>query len=243
MNSEGIPREGGRDYTEKRKTEIVPYYLETNPFSVLISTGKTKVVCAATTGNWMPPHVRNLNKGWVGATYSMLPSSCPERIRRERKGAKGRTKEIERMIARSLRSVCELDFIPNESIIVDCDVIQADGGTRTASVTGAFTALYMLMKDLQLNNKATKFPITDFLAGISAGLVHGKIALDLDSSEDKIAQVDMNMVMTGSGRISEIQATGEEATFRKEQFHDMVNLAEKGIMELIEEQKKILSVK
>ncbi len=237
-----IKRENGRAYDAKRDIEINPGHLDTNPYSVLISLGKTKVICAATSGNWMPPHVRELEKGWVGAEYSMLPSSSPVRVRRERAGAKGRTREIERMIARSLRSVCDLDMIPYESIIVDCDVIQADGGTRTASITGAFVSLYLLLKDLQNQGKIKSFPITDFIAATSVGVVHGKPMLDLDFSEDQIAQVDMNIVMTDSGRICEIQATGEEATFSREHLDMMVELGEKGVKELILEQKKALSI-
>jgi len=239
--SEKYIRDNGRANDEKRKVEIIPCYLETNPFSVMISFGKTKVLCAATTGNWMPPHVRDTGSGWIGAQYSMLPSSSPQRINRERNSVKGRTKEIERLIGRSLRSVCELQEIPEESIIVDCDVIQADGGTRTASITGGFIALYLLLQDLYKRNKIRKIPVTGFIAAISAGIVHGWPLLDLNSAEDSAAQVDMNIVMTESGRFCEVQATGEEATFRKDQLDELISLGEKGIRELIEQQKKILS--
>ena len=237
-----LPRENNRGYDTKRDVEIIPGYLETNPYSVLYSSGKTKVICAATTGNWMPPHVKDLEKGWIGAEYSMLPSSSTVRIRRERAGAKGRTREIERLIARSLRSVCELGMIPNESIIVDCDVIQADGGTRTASITGAFVALYLLLDDLRKRKRISGMPINDLLAAVSVGVVHGKPMLDLDGSEDQVAQVDMNLIMTESGRIAEIQATGEEATFSKDHLEQMIELGSKGIRELILEQKKALSL-
>jgi len=238
----GINREKGRGYDERRKASIVTGYLESNPYSVLISTGKTKVICAASTGNWMPPHIRNQDKGWVGAEYSMLPSSSPFRIKRERAGAKGRTREIERLIARSLRSVCELQMMPMESVIVDCDVIQADGGTRTASITGGFVALYLLLKDLYERKKLPRFPINNFLAATSVGVIHGKAALDLDCSEDQIAQVDMNIVMTENGMFSEIQATGEEATFSPAQLSEMIKLGTKGAKELIQLQKEALAV-
>ncbi|MFC2048722.1 ribonuclease PH [Elusimicrobiota bacterium] len=242
MNENGFPRSENRRPSEKRKIEIHTKYLDCNPNSVLITIGKTKVLCAATTGNWMPPHVRMTGRGWIGAQYSMLPNSSVNRIQRERTNVKGRTKEIERLIGRSLRSVCELKNIPEESIIVDCDVIQADGGTRTASVTGGFIALYLLIKQLTEKKKIYKSPITDFMAAISVGVVHGSILLDLDSAEDQAAQVDMNLVMTDSGRISEAQATGEEATFTKEQYDEMYISGTAGIRELIVEQKKALNI-
>lgn len=242
MNKQDFPRDGNRERDEKRDIQIELNYLDTNPYSVLISVGKTKVLCAATTGNRVPYHVRDLDKGWVAAQYSMLPNSCSRRIKRERFNVNGRTKEIERLIGRSLRAVCELKAIPLESIIVDCDVIQADGGTRTASITGGFMALYLLLKDLQQTGRIRKSPIVDFLAAISVGIVHGQPNLDLNGSEDMVAQVDMNLVMTESGRIAEIQATGEEATFKKEQFDELIELGRKGIQELIKEQKKALGL-
>ncbi|NLB34530.1 MAG: ribonuclease PH [Elusimicrobia bacterium] len=238
-----ISREKDRAYDERRKAEIITGYLDSNPYSVLITTGKTKVICTATTGNWMPPHIKNQNKGWVTAEYSMLPSSSPFRIRRERAGAKGRTREIERMIARSLRSVCELEMMPMESVIVDCDVIQADGGTRTASITGGFVALYLLLDDLYKRRKLPRFPINNFLAATSVGVIHGQAALDLDCAEDQIAQVDMNVVMTENGMFSEIQASGEEATFSPAHLTDMVKLGTKGVKELIQLQREALSPK
>jgi ribonuclease PH len=242
MKEQSFARDYDRSSNEKRPVEIVINYLDSNPYSVLIAMGKTKVICAATAGNRLPPHMRDTGKGWVTAEYAMLPSAGKDRARRERAGAKGRTKEIERLIARSLRSVCELKAIPNESIIVDCDVIQADGGTRTASITGGFIALYLLFKDLQKNGRIYRSPITDFLAAISVGVVHGEVLLDLNCQEDMAAQVDMNLIMTDSGRLCEIQATGEEATFSKDQLDEMIKLGEKGIQELIKEQKKVLKL-
>ena len=243
MDNKGkFARDGDRDYTQKRKTLIEINYLETNPYSVLISQGKTKVLCSATTGNWMPPHVRNSRKGWIGAQYSMLPSSCPERVRRERNNVQGRTREIERMIGRSLRSVCSLENLPNESIIVDCDVIQADGGTRCASITGGFVALYLLLKDLQSKAVIMHMPASNFIAGISAGMVRGAALLDLNSSEDMSAQVDLNLIMSESGRIAELQATGEESTFKKSQLNTLIELATEGIKGQIEEQKRALGL-
>ncbi|MFW6134346.1 MAG: ribonuclease PH [Elusimicrobiota bacterium] len=242
MNNSGFKRDNNRKNDQKRETKITVNYLKTNPHSVMMSMGNTKVLCAATAGNRIPSHILNTGKGWVSAQYSMLPSSSYERIRRERYKVRGRTKEIERLIGRSLRSVCELSALPNESIIVDCDVIQADGGTRCASITGGFISLYLLFKQMQRKNEITKNPITNFLAAVSAGVVHGRPLLDLNSNEDMSAQVDLNLVMTESGRFSEIQATGEEATFTEDQFKELMELGKKGIKELITEQKKALGM-
>ena len=237
-----LPRDYDRDADKKRPVEIITGYLENNPYSVLIKVGKTKVLCTATGGQRMPPHLRDSESGWITAEYSMLPSASKDRVMRERVRVKGRTREIERLIARSLRSVCELKAMPNQSVIVDCDVIEADGGTRTASITGGFVALYMLVKDLLKQKRIYRLPITDFLAATSVGIVRGAPLLDLNSREDMAAQVDMNLVMTESGRIAEAQATGEEATFTKDQFDEMFLLGKKGIEELVREQKKALGM-
>jgi len=242
MNKESFARDYDRERDQKRPVEIIINYLDTNPYSVLITVGKTKVLCAATTGNRIPFYMRDTGKGWVTAEYSMLPSAPSNRVNRERHNVKGRTKEIERLIGRTLRSVCDLRAIPMESIIVDCDVIQADGGTRTASITGGFVALYLLIKDLQKSRKISRSPITEFLAAISVGVVHGEVLLDLNSYEDMVAQVDANLIMTDSGKMSEVQATGEEATFNMKQLEQMLVLGEKGIQELIKEQKRALGV-
>lgn len=242
MNRQSFSRDNDRDNIEKREINLQINYLDTNPHSVMIECGKTKVLCAATTDNWTPPHVRNEQKGWISAQYSMLPNSSKDRVRRERRGAKGRTKEIERLIGRSFRAVTNLNVIPYESIIVDCDVIQADGGTRTASITGGFVALYLLLKDLQNNNKISRNPVNNFIAAISTGMVHGEVLLDLNSVEDMSAQVDMNLVMSDDGRMVEVQATGEEATFSPESMDEMLNAGSRGIKELIEKQKKALDL-
>lgn len=242
MNEQNFTRDYDRKSDQKRPVEIIINYLDTNPYSVLISTGKTKVLCTATTGNRMPFHMKDTGKGWITAEYSMIPSASRDRVSRDRYKVKGRTKEIERLIGRTLRAVCELKAIPYECIIVDCDVIQADGGTRTASITGGFIALYLLVKDLQRQGKISRSPITDFLAAISTGVVHGEALLDLNSYEDMVAQVDMNLVMTESGRMAEVQATGEEATFNKTQLEEMISIGEKGIQDLIKEQKRALGL-
>ena len=168
-----LPRDYDRDADKKRPVEITTGYLENNPYSVLIKVGKTKVLCTATGGQRMPPHLRDSESGWITAEYSMLPSSSKDRVMRERVRVKGRTREIERLIARSLRSVCELKAMPNQSVIVDCDVIEADGGTRTASITGGFVALYMLVKDLLKQKRIYRLPITYNLAAISVWIVRG----------------------------------------------------------------------
>ncbi len=242
MTKEGFSRDNNRDNIQKRDVNIEINYLETNPYSVMIECGKTRVLCAATTDNWTPPHVRNEQKGWISAQYSMLPNSARDRVRRERRGTKGRTKEIERLIGRSFRAVTNLNAIPYESIIVDCDVIQADGGTRTASITGGFVALYLLLKDLKKNNRISRNPVNNFMAAISAGMVHGGVLLDLNSVEDMAAQVDLNLVMDDAGRLIEVQATGEEATFSPESMNEMMQVASSGIIELLEEQKKALNI-
>ncbi|MGM0441783.1 MAG: ribonuclease PH [Elusimicrobiota bacterium] len=242
MDREGFNRDNNRNNIEKRDVNIDINYLDTNSHSVMIECGKTRVLCAATTDNWTPPHVRNEQKGWISAQYSMLPNSSKDRIRRERRGAKGRTKEIERLIGRSFRAVVDLNAIPYESIIVDCDVIQADGGTRTASITGGFVALYLLFKDLMRNNRISRNPVNNFMAAISTGVVHGEVLLDLNSVEDMSAQVDMNLVMSDEGRMIEVQATGEEATFSPESMNEMLKAGSRGIIELIEEQKKALDL-
>jgi ribonuclease PH len=242
MKKESFVRDYDRKNDEKRPVEIITNYLETNPYSVMIKIGKTKVICAASTGNRFPPHLKDTDRGWITAEYSMIPPAPVERSSRERYGVKGRTKEIERLIGRSLRAICDLRAISSESIIVDCDVIQADGGTRTASITGGFVALYLLIKNLQGRKRISRSPITDFLAAVSVGIVHGEALLDLNSCEDMAAQVDMNFVMTDSGRMAEIQATGEEATFNTSQLQEMISLGEKGARELIREQKKVLGL-
>jgi ribonuclease PH len=242
MTKQSFPRDYNRANDQKRPVEIITNYLDSNPYSVLITMGKTKVLCTATAGNRVPFHLKDTGQGWITAEYSMLPSASKQRVRRERNGAKGRTKEIERLIGRTLRSVCELKAIPNENIIIDCDVIQADGGTRTASITGGFIALYLLIKDFQGRRIISRSPITEFLAAISVGVVRGEVLLDLNSQEDMGAQVDSNLIITDSGRFCEMQASGEEATFSKAQLDQMIELGQKGIKELIIEQKKALGM-
>lgn len=207
--------------------------------SVLITVGQTKVICTATIEEKVPPFLRGQGKGWVTAEYSMLPRATNSRNRRESSAGKigGRTMEIQRLIGRALRAVVDLEKLGERTLWIDCDVIQADGGTRTASITGAFVAMTMAIGKLDL----PVFPVTDFLAATSVGIdnEHGAI-LDLNYIEDSSAEVDMNLVMTGAGNFVELQGTGEEATFSRAQLNELLDLGEAGIRQLIGFQKEVL---
>jgi ribonuclease PH len=212
-----------------------------SPGSVLIEAGNTRVLCTASVEPKVPDWLKGKGKGWITAEYSMLPHSTSPRKARERQKIDGRTTEIQRLIGRSLRSVAELAALGERSILVDCDVIEADGGTRTASITGAFVALVDCLRSIQPELPDPKrFPLSDSVAAISVGIVEGRPALDLDYRQDVDADVDMNIVMTGSGRFVEIQGTGEEATFDDAELAALVKLAKSGIRELREAQKKAL---
>ncbi len=212
--------------------------------SVLIEMGDTKVICTASVEEKVPSFLKGSGKGWVTGEYGMLPRSTETRKARDSaKGkADGRTIEIQRLIGRALRSIVDLEKLGEISIYIDCDVIQADGGTRTASITGSFVALYEALRKLKENGKIDTIPLKSFLAAVSVGLVEGEVLLDLNYPEDSNCQVDMNIVMTEEGELVEIQGTGEENPFSREQMNDMLNLAEKGIKELISYQKQILKV-
>lgn len=210
---------------------------------MLITVGDTKVICTATVEEKVPPFLRNQGKGWITAEYSMLPRATEQRnIRESAKGKlTGRTMEIQRLIGRALRSVVNLDVIGERTIWVDCDVIQADGGTRTASITGAFVAVAIALHKCMEEGKIVKPPLKDFLAAISVGVDENLGAvLDLDYVEDSKAAVDMNVIMTGNGQFVELQGTGEEATFSRQQLNELLDLAEKGIHELFDIQKAVL---
>ncbi|WP_096189598.1 ribonuclease PH [Evansella halocellulosilytica] len=229
-----------RETNELRKVEIIPNYIKHPEGSVLISFGDTKVICSASIEDRVPPFLRGQGKGWITAEYSMLPRATEQRnIRESSKGKlSGRTMEIQRLIGRALRSVVDLDVIGERTIWIDCDVIQADGGTRTASITGAFIAMALAFEKLMNDKAVQKNPVKDYLAAISVGVdeKNGAI-LDLNYIEDSEADVDMNVVMTGNGEFVEIQGTGEEATFSRTQLNEMLELAEKGIHELFQMQK------
>ncbi len=207
--------------------------------SALISVGNTKVICTASVEERVPQFLRNSGRGWVTAEYSMLPRATGSRVRRERKGAGGRTMEIQRLIGRSLRAVVDFDRLGERTVTVDCDVIQADGGTRCASITGAYVAMYEAMNRLAESERIASNPIKEQVAAISVGIREGKAILDLDYDEDSNAQVDMNIVMTGSGKLVEVQGTAEEEPFTKEEMDTLINLAEKGLGDIFLIQKEI----
>ena len=220
---------------ELRPVKITPEYLLTAEGSVLIEVGNTRVLCAASVEETVPGFLRGAGKGWVTAEYSMLPRATATRTVREvSKGrASGRTMEIQRLIGRSLRSVVDLAALGERSVIVDCDVIQADGGTRTAAITGAYIALSGALRQMVKFGVLKKSPVRDFVAATSAGIVGGVPMLDLCYQEDSQAEVDMNIVMTGAGRFVEIQATAEKTPFDDAQLADLLVLARKGIEELV----------
>lgn len=236
-------RVDGREQQQLREVHIEKDYIMHAEGSVLITVGETKVICTASIEEKVPPFMRGQGKGWVTAEYSMLPRATEQRnIRESSKGkVSGRTMEIQRLIGRALRSVVDLDKLGERTIWIDCDVIQADGGTRTASITGAFVAMVLALSKIADKKLSSSFPIKGFLAATSVGLDrdHGAI-LDLNYIEDSKADVDMNVVMTGKGEFVELQGTGEEATFTRSQLNELLDLAEKGIKELIELQRSVL---
>jgi len=227
---------------EKRKTKITRNYLVHPAGSVLIETGNTKVICTVTVEKGVPSFLRDAKppQGWLTAEYSMLPGAPNSRFRRERKGIKGRTAEIQRLIGRSLRAVVDLTKFPGYQIMIDCDVIQADGGTRTASVTGACVALHDAFSMMKENNQLEEDPFKEWVAAISVGIVNGKPVVDLCYEEDSIADVDMNIVMTESGKFIEIQGTAEAEPFDDKELTIMLKEAKKNIADLIKYQKKVI---
>jgi ribonuclease PH len=230
-----------RKPTDLRPVKIVRGYTKMSPGSVLYRAGGTVVLCTASVEPKVPDWLKGKGKGWITAEYNMLPHSTSPRKARERAKLDGRTTEIQRLIGRSLRAVADLAALGERSILVDCDVLEADGGTRTASITGAFIALVDCIRSVQkeLPDPAT-FPLSDSVAAISVGIADGKPALDLDYGQDVDADVDMNVVMTGSGRFIEIQGTGEEATFTDDDLASLLKLAKTGIKQLTEIQRKSL---
>ncbi len=236
-------RTDGREKNQLRQVKIETDYVKHPEGSVLITVGDTKVICNASIEERVPPFMRNSGKGWITAEYSMLPRATDTRnIRESSKGKiSGRTMEIQRLIGRALRAVVDLDAIGERTIWIDCDVIQADGGTRTASITGAFIAMTIALAKLQDNKKITRFPLKSFLAATSVGIVeeHGAV-LDLNYAEDSSALVDMNIIMTGEGEFVELQGTGEESTFSMDQLTELLKLGQDGIQELFEIQKESL---
>ena len=236
-------RTDGRNVNELREVTIETNYLMHPEGSVLITVGRTKVICNATIEDRVPPFLRGQGKGWITAEYSMLPRATESRTQREATKGKvtGRTMEIQRLIGRALRSVVDLEAIGEKTIWIDCDVIQADGGTRTASITGAFVALTIALGKLVEDKKIPVFPVREFLAATSVGVVDNVgVVLDLNYEEDSAASVDMNIVQTGSGEFVELQGTGEEATFSKNQLLELLEYGEIGIRQLMEAQRAAL---
>lgn len=236
-------RVDGREPLQLRPIHIEANYLKHPEGSVLISVGDTKVICAASIEDRVPPFMRGEGKGWITAEYSMLPRATDQRnIRESSKGkVSGRTMEIQRLIGRSLRAIVDLSAIGERTVWIDCDVIQADGGTRTASITGAFVAMAYALNSLAEKKAISKFPITDFLAATSVGILKDhQTVLDLNYSEDSSAQVDMNIVMTGNGEFVELQGTGEESTFSYQQLQELLKAGQEGILGLFEHQKMAL---
>jgi len=230
-----------RKNNEIRNVKIQRNFLETAEGSVLISMGNTKVICTASIEDKVPPFLKDQKRGWITAEYSMLPRATQTRTFRESTTGRisGRTHEIQRLIGRALRSVVDLAGIGERTIWIDCDVMQADGGTRTAAITGAFICLSDALKYALRNGLIEKIPLKDYLAAISVGVVNGQPVLDLCYAEDSIAEVDMNVVMTGSGRFVEIQGTAEGIPFSKDTLDTLLKLAQEGIHKLIDIQKKL----
>ena len=232
----------GRNAGQMRPVEIEPGYLRKAEGSALISVGGTRVICAASVEEKVPYFMKGSGKGWVTAEYAMLPRSTHTRTPRESSKGKvgGRTHEIKRLIGRSLRAVTDMEALGERTVWIDCDVIEADGGTRTASITGAFVALCLALKKIKEDGKIGTIPLVDHLAAISVGAVDGEILLDLCYHEDSQADVDMNVVMTGGGKIVEIQGTAEKEPFSWNRLETMTGLAKKGISDLVAVQKKVL---
>ena len=234
-------RRVGRAADELRPVRITPNYTKYAEGSCLIEMGETKVICTASVEDRVPLFLRNTNRGWVTAEYAMLPRATDQRTSREssKGGPSGRTQEIQRLIGRSLRAVAAMNKLGERTVTVDCDVIQADGGTRTAAVTGGFVALALAMKRLQDDGKLSVLPLSDHVAAISVGIVGGTALLDLEYAEDSRADVDMNIVKTGAGLFIEVQGTAESGPFSGEQMATMMELAGAGIDKLVAAQADV----
>lgn len=235
-------REDGRALNQLREIKITPNYIIHPEGSVLIEFGNTKVICTATVQDGVPPFLRNSGKGWLTAEYSMLPRATETRNQRESARGKltGRTMEIQRLIGRALRTAVNLDALGEKTIMLDCDVIQADGGTRTASITGAYVALAIACKKILAQGKIKTNVLNDNVAAISVGMVEGKATLDLKYTEDSSAEVDMNVVMNKRLELIEVQGTGEESTFSRGELNAMLDFAEKGLKEIFILQDKAI---
>lgn len=239
-----MPRNDGRANDEMRKIKITKNFIIYPAGSALIQVGRTKVNCAATVEDKVPPFLRDKKSGWVTAEYSMLPSSTHTRTNREASRGKlsGRTQEIQRLIGRSLRAVVDLEAMGERTIWIDCDVIQADGGTRCASITGAFIAMALAFKKLKKEKRIDSIPIKNYVAAVSVGVSGNQNILDLDYEEDSSAAVDLNIVKTGLGGFVEIQGTAEREPFSDKQMGSLLSLADKGVKELIAIQENVVEI-
>jgi ribonuclease PH len=237
-----MTRPDGRAPDELRPVSLVPSYMEYAEGSCLIEMGSTKVICTATIEGSVPRWLVGRGSGWVTAEYSMLPRSTQERVPREvNKGRpSGRTQEIQRLIGRSLRAVTDMQALGERSILIDCDVFQADGGTRTAAITGSFVALAQALGAIVDRGELKTLPLLDSVSAVSVGIIDGTSCLDLNYAEDSTAQVDMNVVMTGGGRLVEVQGTAEHGSFERSELDTLLDLATKGIGELAAHQEKVL---
>lgn len=233
-------RKSDRKNDELRKIEIIPNVNIFAEGSCLIKCGNTQVLCTATVEEKVPAWLKDADRGWVTAEYSMLPRANRVRTPRENKAPSGRTQEIQRLIGRSLRSVVDLNALKNYTITVDCDVLQGDGGTRTASITGGFIAMYLAVQKMRKEGKFIVNPIKEFVAAVSCGIVDGEELLDLEYEEDSGAQADTNFVLSSSGKIIEVQGTAEGEPFEEERFFRLLNLAKKGINELMAAQHQAI---
>ena len=236
-------RPDGRQPNQMRPVTITRDFLRHAEGSVLIEVGETKVVCAASVEDRVPPFLRDTGQGWVTAEYGMLPRATKTRTTRDATSGRpnGRTFEIQRLVGRSLRGVTDLTVLGPRTIWIDCDVIQADGGTRTAAITGAYIALADALQYLRKNGLIPRLPLKDFLAATSVGVVDGQVVLDLCYAEDSVAEVDMNVVMTGAGKYVEVQGTAEDAPFDRSQLDAMIATASTGIQDLVALQRRLLA--
>ena len=235
-----MPRVDGRRAGELRPIEITRNYTKYAPGSVLMRAGDTVVLCTASIEEAVPEWMKGKGRGWVTAEYDMLPASTGQRRQRSRKGVDGRATEIQRLIGRVLRSIIDFQALGERTVWLDCDVLQADGGTRTAAITGSYIALCDALRFLEKQGKITQWPARDAVAAISVGKVGGKLLLDLNYAEDSKAEVDCNVAMTGSGQYVEVQSSAEAGVFSPDELEKMLRLARSGIRELIEIQQKAL---
>lgn len=235
-------------HDHRQNSDLRPISIDTNvnryaEGSCLIKWGNTHVLCTASVDTNLPEWLQDADKGWITAEYALLPRSTQTRVSREKSAHSGRTQEIQRLIGRSLRAVVDLKLLKGYQILIDCDVLQADGGTRTASVTGAFVALHEALQNMLSQNLIKKMPVKEFVAAVSCGIHQNEILCDLDYQEDSTADTDSNFVITESGNIVEIQGTAEKVPFSESQFSALLNLAKQGVNKLIEKQKEALKLK